>query len=102
MHKPKQQCSSLLYFQLKGGSIDYIPFHKALVLQGRQEDEELKEELAQLEQVVSDRFDTVNQRFDGIEVCTCVLYLEQLIACIEWIAESFTHTLPAQSNVRNF
>ncbi len=56
----------LLISQMRGGSIDYIPFHKALVLQGREADEELKEELAQLEQTVNDRFNNVGLRFDAL------------------------------------
>ncbi len=58
----------LLILQMKGGSIDYIPFQKALVLQGHEADEELKEELAQLEQIVNDRFNNVGLRFDALEV----------------------------------
>ena len=53
---------------MTSGSIDYIPFQKALVLEGQEEDEELKKELENLQKVVGDRFNNIIHRFDALEV----------------------------------
>ena len=54
--------------QIRSGSIDYIPFQKALVLEGLQEDEELKQELEQLQKSVNETFNTLSHRFDTLQV----------------------------------
>ena len=56
---------------MTSGSIDYIPFQKALVLEGQEEDEELKKELENLQKVVGDRFNNIIHRFDALEVWIC-------------------------------
>ena len=45
------------------GNIDYIPYHKALVLEGQTEEEELKKELEQLQS-------NLVLRLDALEVCS--------------------------------
>ena len=55
-------------FQICKKSIDYIPFHKALALKGKGDDDELKEELEELEQTVKQNFSNMNQRFDVQQV----------------------------------
>lgn len=57
-----------MFVQIKCGNIDYIPFRKALVLEGLEEDKELKKEVEQLQRSVNDTFCTLNQRFDNMEV----------------------------------
>ena len=55
--------------QLTKKSIDYIPFHRAIVLKGKgAEDDELKEELEELQQTVKENFSMIDQRFDGFKV----------------------------------
>ncbi len=53
---------------MRTGTIDYIPFQKALVLEGQTEEEELKQELEQLQKLVGDRFNNIIHRFDALEV----------------------------------
>ena len=57
---------------MTSGSIDYIPFQKALVLEGQEEDEELKKELENLQKLVGDRFNNIVHRFDALEVYNCI------------------------------
>ena len=54
--------------QMTNGHIDYIPYQKALVLEGQTEEEELKKELEQLQKMVGDRFNSLIHRFDVLEV----------------------------------
>ena len=53
---------------MTNGHIDYIPYQKALVLEGQTEEEELKKELEQLQKMVGDRFNSLIHRFDALEV----------------------------------
>ena len=50
------------------GNINYLPFEKALILEGQDEENELKKELEQLQKNVGDRFNNIVHRFDAIEV----------------------------------
>lgn len=55
--------------QISNKSIDYIPFHKALVLKGKgEEDDELKEELEELQDTVKGSFSRIGQQFDDLGV----------------------------------
>ena len=45
-----------------------MPFQKALVLQGHEADEELKEELEELERTVNDRFNNLSLQIDALGV----------------------------------
>lgn len=58
----------ILFMQIRSGSIDYIPFQKALVLEGLEEDEELKRDLEELHKAVAETFSIMGHRFDKIEV----------------------------------
>jgi hypothetical protein len=53
---------------MTSGSINYIPFQQALVLQGQEEDDELKKEVENLQKLVGDRFNSLIHRFDALEV----------------------------------
>ena len=53
---------------MKSGNIDYIPFGKAMVLEGRTEEDELKSKLEEIERGLGDRFNSMVQRFDMLEV----------------------------------
>ncbi len=51
--------------QINAGTIDYVPFHKALVLEGQTEEGELREDIEELQKFVSDRFNNIA---DALEV----------------------------------
>lgn len=53
---------------MRCGQIDYIPFQQALILEGQEEDEELKKGLERLQKLVGDRFNSLIHRFDALEV----------------------------------
>ena len=54
--------------QMTSGNINYLPFENALILEGQDEENELKKELEQLQKNVGDRFNNIVHRFDTIEV----------------------------------
>ena len=62
------ECFLVFPPQMTSGSIDYIPFQQALVLQGQEEDEQLKKELENLQKLVGDRFNSLIHRFEALEV----------------------------------
>ena len=57
--------------QISNKSIDYIPFHKAIILKGKgEEDDELKEELEELQETVKGNFSRISHQFDDLGVST--------------------------------
>ena len=62
--------SALIHvLQISNKSIDYIPFHKAIILKGKgEEDDELKEELEELQETVKGNFSRISHQFDDLGV----------------------------------
>ena len=64
--------------QIKSGSIDYIPFEKALVLESLEEGEELKKEVEHLRESMDEKFNQLSESMSVLQVSndkvvTCVL-----------------------------
>lgn len=55
---------NIINLQMSSENIDYIPFEKALVLEGLEDDAELRKEVEQLEKTVK----SLALRFDTFEV----------------------------------